>query len=695
MHSINKQDEFKEKVRATNPIREVVADYVELNGGSGLCPFHTDTNPSFHVYPDSQQYHCFGCDAHGDVFDFVMRTQGLSFPEALDFLAKRAGLEQPNLTAEDREEIERERKAQQELASEVDRYHTDLSHGSEAYERLIARGISEETIKRFRLGWDKATGRVTLPMFRHGMPVYLLRWLPSQEPKYLLPKGSEKPVVGSEHLQKEGCIVVEGYFDWLSLVQAGYPAVAIIGNKPSEAQLDELRRSPSPILMLDGDDGGRKGVEHFADKLSAKTRIAVLPEGKDPNSLAQKLGEKFKGEIERIILEAKSLLDFELEDLQNVGQATQKIEIAETRIIPLIAKHHGLRQDYYKGKLRETLEMDKAALDHAVARAVIGANSHSGANRPFALPLGEFMEAEAQETQFLVEDLIPRGGVAILAARPKVGKSLLAFNLAFALAEGKPFLGHETTKTKTLIVQLEDPSPEIRKRLNTMAPECQSEFDHEIFIRAGSSLGNEEAFKRLPEVIKQNDIGLVVIDPFVFFAGGLDENDAAKMGEFFGKIRKIAFDTGATILIVHHHRKSAGDGGEGIRGSSAILAAVDVALELHRDRQNETAATLKVTSRHARIEDKLIVLDPDTLTWHSNGAPPRNGSATRREKVLEYLDENVEADIEELAEAAECDPKTLRPELKEMVDDGLLEVRKEKSGSAGRPRELYALKSEF
>ena len=174
---------FKDEVRTRNDIVEVISSYLKLdrrgNRFVGLCPFHSEKTPSFSVNPEAQVYHCFGCKASGDVFKFVQEREHLTFFEALVHLAKRAriALPQEERTPEE-EQAYRERRALYDaLEFAVRFYHNQLitEPGKAGLDYLLGRGLDEETIRLFRLGWAPGYGRLYRSMVSRFKPEILVK----------------------------------------------------------------------------------------------------------------------------------------------------------------------------------------------------------------------------------------------------------------------------------------------------------------------------------------------------------------------------------------------------------------------------------------------------------------------------------------------------------------------------------------
>src|SRR5579863_9507646 len=150
---------FLDELRSRVSLADLVARRVRLvrrgREHSGLCPFHNEKTPSFYVVEDKGFFHCFGCGAHGDAIGFLMRDGNLDFIEAVERLAGEAGVAVPQQTPQDRERAQRQKTLLEALAAAAEFYEAQLwsPGGTRAREYLTARGLDEETIRRFRLGW--------------------------------------------------------------------------------------------------------------------------------------------------------------------------------------------------------------------------------------------------------------------------------------------------------------------------------------------------------------------------------------------------------------------------------------------------------------------------------------------------------------------------------------------------------------
>src|SRR6266849_3997370 len=150
---------FLDELRSRVPLGDLVGRRVRLvrqgREHRGLCPFHNEKTPSFYVVEDKGFFHCFGCGAHGDAIGFVMRADNLDFIEAVERLAGEAGIAVPQQTPQDRERAQRQKTLFEALAAAADFYEAQLwsPTGARARDYLVRRGLDDETIRRFRLGW--------------------------------------------------------------------------------------------------------------------------------------------------------------------------------------------------------------------------------------------------------------------------------------------------------------------------------------------------------------------------------------------------------------------------------------------------------------------------------------------------------------------------------------------------------------
>ncbi|CAN0575976.1 unnamed protein product, partial [Laminaria digitata] len=172
--------QFLDEIRARLTLSDVVSRRVKLTQRgrehTGLCPFHSEKTPSFTVSNDKSFYHCFGCGAHGDVIGYLMQVEGVSFPEAVERLAAEAGLEVPVSSPEEREQAQRRAGLLEVMEAACVYYEKTLRApmGKTALAYLHGRGLTDETIARFRLGFAPPGNNIKTAIMSEAMPEALL-----------------------------------------------------------------------------------------------------------------------------------------------------------------------------------------------------------------------------------------------------------------------------------------------------------------------------------------------------------------------------------------------------------------------------------------------------------------------------------------------------------------------------------------
>jgi DNA primase len=356
-------NESKDRVRDAVDFVELVSARTELRRAGparfeGLCPFHDERTPSFGIDPGQKVYHCFGCQASGDVFTFVQETEGVDFKGALELLAERYGVELQR-EQEDPREAERRKKRERLLellsrtATYYERYLWESSEASAARDYLAGRGLGEEMLREFRVGYaPSAWDRVLLASRRGGFSVAELyatglaqrskqngqpydrfrsrimfpltdirgrvlgfgarAMREEQRPKYLNTSDNDVyhkglHLYGADlaraHAARAGSVILcEGYTDAIALHQAGMRnAVGLMGTALTGDQVGELSRMAQTVLLaLDADSAGQEAMlraSGLAAKRNLELRVVPLPAGADPADLIQREGAQAMSEI--------------------------------------------------------------------------------------------------------------------------------------------------------------------------------------------------------------------------------------------------------------------------------------------------------------------------------------------------------------------------------------------------------------
>lgn len=355
-------DDIIEEVRSKNDIVDVVSQYVKLTrkGSSyfGLCPFHNEKTPSFSVTPGKQMYYCFGCGAGGNVFNFIMEYENYTFGEALKHLADRAGVELPKM--EYSKEVRQKAQEKAELleinkqAAQYFYYQLRTDKGYRGYEYLKDRGLSDETMRKFGLGYsdkfsdglyrflkskgysderlresglfnvderhgmyDKFWNRVIFPIMDVNNRVIGFggRVMGDAKPKYL--NSPETKIFDKSRnlyglniartTRKKYQILCEGYMDVIAMHQAGFNnAVASLGTALTSGHASLLKRYTQEVLLLyDSDEAGIRAALRgipILREAGVNSRVVSLKPYKDPDEFIKNMGPE---EFEKRLDEAK------------------------------------------------------------------------------------------------------------------------------------------------------------------------------------------------------------------------------------------------------------------------------------------------------------------------------------------------------------------------------------------------------
>lgn len=429
-------DGDKERVRQATDFVSLVSETVELHRRGkdlwGCCPFHHEKSPSFHIDPATGLWKCFGCQRGGDVFNYVMEREHLEFPDAIRFLADRAGIE----LIEERgaQRGPKRNRLHQALGEAEKLYSTMLMRGrgtgpASARKYLASRGFGSAVCRRWGLGFapghgslastltqkgfsrdellaadlvvdrngrtqDRFYERVMFPIHdEQGRPIgFGGRVLGDAKPKYLNTKETpvfhkSKHLFGLDHAKTQitatgTALVVEGYTDVISLHEHGFSnAVAALGTALSLDHIKMLSRFRAQriICMFDGDAAGQKAAElsvQYVDKTDAEMLCVVLPNNLDPMEF---LSLHEPSELQLQLDGARPLVEFVLEkklagfDLGIPGQRAKALDAAAQVLAPL---RDSVSFDGYAINLAHQLDMDVDA-----TKQVIREYAHSAAAR--------------------------------------------------------------------------------------------------------------------------------------------------------------------------------------------------------------------------------------------------------------------------------------------------------------------------
>jgi len=418
-------------IRNAADIVAVISEVVQLKKAGknylGLCPFHSEKTPSFTVSPDKQIFHCFGCNEGGNVFTFLMKHQGLSFPEAARMLARRYNIDLPRpqngaaykQAASEKEQL---RRINREAAGF---FHDCLQKGpggQKAREYLAAREISEEIIDTFQLGYapagwdnllrffqgrqispalaeraglvaarksggyyDRFRDRIVFPIIDTSGEVVGFggRVMDDGQPKYL--NSPETPVYNKRrslyglaqsrpYCRQAGTVyITEGYMDFLALYRCGIRnAVATLGTALTVEQIRLLKgQADRAIFLFDSDAAGikaaRRGVALFNQEKGMDLFILTLPQGHDPDSYLREYGvDRFR----EMAVTARGALDFLIESaVQEHGLNLEgKLRVVADLQEPLAAVEDSVARALYIQTLAERIGIEEAAVRERISK---------------------------------------------------------------------------------------------------------------------------------------------------------------------------------------------------------------------------------------------------------------------------------------------------------------------------------------
>lgn len=412
--------EIIQRIKEENNIVDIVSETVSLKKAGknylGRCPFHNEKTPSFTVSSEKQIYKCFGCGEAGNVISFIMKTRNLSFPEAVKLLGKRIGIE-----LEDEEFNKKNSQTQEKYKRMYDIniqagrfFYTNLKKNKEPYNYLKGRGISDETIKKFGLGfalndwhgtrnylkrigfkeaeilelglttkndkgniYDRFRNRIIFPVFDVTGRVIGFggRVLDDSKPKYL--NSPETPIfhkgtnlyglnLAIKNNFNRTIIMVEGYMDVISLAQQGVTnVVATLGTALTEGQCKLLRRYVDTVIVsFDSDAAGQKATARGMDillKAGFELKILQIPKGKDPDEYIRANGREA---FLRLVDDAMGLIDFRLKaaekdiDFQKKDMIVKYLKI----VCPILKELDSLERAVYIKQVSERSGVSEEAI---------------------------------------------------------------------------------------------------------------------------------------------------------------------------------------------------------------------------------------------------------------------------------------------------------------------------------------------
>ena len=418
---------FIDEVKYRNKIEDVISSYVNLKrAGSnyqGLCPFHSEKTPSFTVFPNTETFHCFGCGAGGDVISFIMRAENLEYPGAVEFLAKRAGLEMPEEAGGAKSEtVKRSRMYEMNRAAAL--FFNRMLYAPEsepAREYLKKRGLSGAAVKRFGLGFapnsfdalrthmhslgygddelkeaflcgksertggyfDYFRGRIIFPIIDNFSNVIAFggRALGDGKPKYL--NTSDTPVFKKSrnlfalNFARNACadslILCEGYMDVIAVHMAGFPnAVATLGTALTTEQARLMAKyTKKVILSYDSDEAGVSAAKRAIPILTdagLEVKMLRMEGAKDPDEYIKKFGAvRFKNLLD----DSQGKLDYLCDSVlskYDILIPEEKLKAADELCDVVCGIWSDVEREIYITRIAERLSVEAANLKRDVER---------------------------------------------------------------------------------------------------------------------------------------------------------------------------------------------------------------------------------------------------------------------------------------------------------------------------------------
>ncbi|MBQ2272208.1 MAG: DNA primase [Clostridia bacterium] len=425
-------EEFLHELRSRLDIVSIVEQYVTLKRSSsssmvGLCPFHNEKTPSFHVDGQKQLFYCFGCNAGGDAITFLMKMQNMSYPEAVTYLAESVGMTVPTRDTFD-SEITHLRKTILEMNRRAARYFHEClfqSEGKAALDYITGRGLTKNTIIRFGIGYSpagwsglydklrewgykdeqiKASGLVVVSEREKGTTKLFDRFRgrvmfpiidangnvigfggrsmdPNDPAKYLnspevitFRKGNNLYAMNYAKATKRDCLILcEGYMDVIAMHQAGFDnAVAGLGTALTPEQGRLLKKyTDRVVLCYDNDEAGRKATQRSMQVLSSldlQVRVLTLRGGKDPDEIIKKEGRAF---FQALVDGSETGVDFRLNEIlrrYDLSVDSERVQCSGEVFDLLASLRQDAQREIYSSRAAKMLTLSDDTVKREVAK---------------------------------------------------------------------------------------------------------------------------------------------------------------------------------------------------------------------------------------------------------------------------------------------------------------------------------------
>lgn len=547
-------DNIFKKIKNEVNICDVLAHYgVSLDAnGKALCPFHKEDTPSFSVKKEDNIFKCFGCEASGDSVAFVSKLKGIEPLEAAKEIAEIFLNDYSHVERQSRKLKESESKhyprrdSDKPVKSQVKDYISVCMGNISQTNYFKLRGLNDDTIKKFCLGFDAKKQAVVLP-YSSKLEYYQTRSV--KDKTFYKPPTKDvgqEPLFNRDALykSKQPVFIVESPICALSIMQCGGVAVSLCGTGITKLVKECKSKKPSEVLILslDNDEPGKTAQAELASQLfelGVKFYVANISyQCKDQNEL---------------------LITNELKLKNNIGIAIKKA-----------------KQKY------------RTAKD--------------------SISVTELFSQNHRKPKEIVKSLIVEG-LTLLCAPQKIGKSWLALDLCLSVTQGKDFWDYATLKCDSLYYTLEDPPWRIKERIQLLSgnEEVPSNM---YFITEADKLGAGFIEHLQNELDENKKIGLVIIDTLKLIrkVNTSSSDIYGHDYEELVILKKFAEKNNIAIILVHHTRKAKDDGDPfaNVLGTGGLTGAVDTTLVMMKKKRSDKETVLHITGRDVREREEII-----------------------------------------------------------------------------------------
>lgn len=574
-----------EKVKDRVQIADVVEHYgLKLNSRDKVCcPFHREKTPSFSIDRNNNIFTCFGCGETGDAIAFVGKLKNLEPLDAAKELAEIFRIDVAEKKAPKKPKKEPSTAASKPAVTEyIKTCMTDA--GKTDY--FAKRGLTEETVKKYCLGFDVKRNAVVIP-YSSKLTYYQTRSVETKA--FFKPKTEDagaEPLFNRSALwqTRQAIFIVESPICALSIMQSGFAAVSLCGVGGANKLVRDCKEKPPTgtlVLCLDNDEPGQtasKDLETQLGGLGIKFDVFnIAGECKDPNELLMKNPDELK------------------------------VNLAAAR------KH---------AKAKYRTDKDSITAYELQATKITAPN-------------------------WIVEDVLPEG-LAIICAPSKTGKSWMMLQLSVAVCGGQEFLDFKTKTGDCLYYALEDSKFRLQDRMNKLLKEAAAPKNLHLAIRADPLDGG--LLDRIAgEIAEYPNIRLVIIDTLQKVRGRTNRTETTYTSDYreMSILKDFADKHNICLLMVHHLRKM-GDENDVfnmISGSNGIMGACDTIFILSKKKRGDENATLSMTGRDIRQCDLVVRFDSEKYRWEVVGTAEEE---ERKRKKREYSDNPIVRTVKEL-----------------------------------------------